>query len=239
MTVTPFYLPGGLDQKIVAAKIIKTVEAAKDFARLYGRQDCVLDVNARHTNTAVVRLSPTVAMSALPEHEGLLPRTTATGGYVEITLEPAKYFKVAVDELDIEPEKLAAEIGVAGGEAIVDEANTSWLTELVAHGTPQNLGETFGSGTTAAEIWAALVALDLPLQVAKFTKHTVLYIDPVPWARLLQAATLQTAVDPRVQAAILLGYEAVEVTPITGALAVQQHRACAAQAKRIIGVKRT
>lgn len=70
-------------------------------------------------------------------------------------------------------------------------------------------------------------------------EDNTLFIAPAAYARLLEGqATLRTTVDPRVQAAQLLGVASVLVAPLrdASALAVVAQAACAVQARRLTGI---
>lgn len=238
------YTDSSIDQKIVSRNILKTLKTARDFAA-YFASDFVTDVNAKHTSTAVVRLAPTVTLSDMPTdatRECLLPRTSATAAdSVEVTLTADKYFKVAVDELSTEPDQIAEEIGVAGAEAVVRYGNANLIAAMVSGGTPGYLGDTFDAATTADEVWAALTALFVGFAEDEVpVSGATLFVKPAVWARLTEGvATLRSSVDPRATAAGILGVARVEVTPITGALAIAAVETGAVQARRLIGVRTT
>jgi hypothetical protein len=232
------YKAGGIDQKAVAATMLSTSKSLKDFATKF-RSDFVADINAKRSSTAVVRLEPVVTLADTPaDRNGLLARTAATGGYVEVGLTADRYFKVAIDELDVEPAKQAAEIGTAGGKALVKEGNANLIAGCIAQGTKQYLGANLTKSTSGDTAWGALVDLLLPFAEAQFTEDVHLFVTPMLWSRLITGqATLKSAQDPRTTAKTLLGVASVEVVPMTGAIAIAAHGAAVAQARRLIGVK--
>lgn len=235
----PQYMAAGLDQKIVAARMLSYLKSKRDFGA-YFTTDLVADINAKHTSTAVIRKEPTVNLAPMPaDRDGLLPRTGTSSSFIEVTLTSDEYFKVGVDTLDIEPEKLAAELGVAGGKALLGALNADLLGTAGADGTQRYLGETFSATTTADEVWSQLVGLIVPFQEAEYTEGSRLFVAPAVWARLIEGqATLRTTVDPRAQAAQLLGVTSVDVTPVkAGKLAILAHADSLVQPRRIAGIR--
>lgn len=231
------YLAGGIDQKIVAASIVNTLKVTEDYSAFFNA-DFVADVNAQRTNTAVVRIAPSVSLATTTaDRDGLLARTAATGSYVEVALTADKYFKVAIDELDVQPEIQAQEIGAAGARAIAAYGNGVLIAAAVADGTDNYLGETFGSGTTGDEVWAALVDCQAAYAENGLTEDNTLFIAPAVWGTLLKdVGVLRVSVDARVQAANLLGVKRVIVAPITDALAVFAHSSGVVLARRLASV---
>lgn len=234
------YLDSGLSQKMVAAALVNNLKNVTDYVSFH-RSDVVFDLNSANTNTAVVRIQPTLSLSDTPDassRTSTIARTTATASSVEVTLTTDKYFNVAIDPLNIEPGKQATEIGAAGAVAVAKHSNATLLAAAVADGTDNYLGETFGSGTTGTEVWDKLVDLTTAFQTAELTEDNTLYIAPAVWGRLIKGVeTLRVGINPKEQAAVLLGVARVVVAPITGALAIVAHSSGLVGARRIASIK--
>jgi len=236
------YLADGINQKMVTAAVLDTLKSVNDFVS-YHRSDVVFDLNAANTNTAVVRVEPTVALVdtvAAADRTDLTPRSTASSTKVEVTLTTDKLFHVAIDPMDVSPGTQSTELGRAGGKSIAQHSNAVLLAAAVADGTENFLGETFGSGTTGTEAWDKLVDLYTAFQEAELTEDSTLYIAPAFYNTVVKdVATLRVGIDPRVQAATILGAKRVVVTPITGALAIAAHTSGLVGARRIASIRKT
>lgn len=234
------FLADGINQKIVAGAVVNNLKNVADYVS-YHRSDVVFDLNAADTNTAVVRIAPTLSLSDTPDSSSrtsTIARTTASSSKVEVTLTTDKYFNVAIDPMDVNPARQLTEIGEAGAVAIAKHSNATLLAAAVADGTDNYLGETFGSGTTGTEVWDKLVDLTTAFQTAELTEDNTLYIAPAVWGRLIKGVeTLRVGINPNEQAAVLLGVARVVVAPITGALAIVAHSSGLVGARRIASIK--
>lgn len=234
------YSDTALNQKMVTGALLNNLKNVPDYVS-YHRSDVVFDVNAANTNTAVVRIQPTLSLSNTPaanDRDNNIARTTATASNVEVTLTTDKYFNVAIDPLDVNPTRQFTEIGVAGSVAMGAHSNATLIAAAVADGTDNYLGETFGSGTTGTEVWDVLVDLTTAFQTAELTEDNTLYITPAVWGRLIKGVeTLRVGINPKEQAAVLLGVKRVVVAPLTGALAIVAHASGLVGARRIVSIK--
>lgn len=229
-----------LDQKVVAASMLSLVGGPTDLAADFSNQ-FVNAINAQRTSTAVVRLAPTVTMANTPaSRDGLLPRTGATAGTVEVTLQEDKYFKVGIDTLGVLPAQTAREVGIAGGQELIRVGNANLLSQIEAQGTAVPIGQTFGTSTTSDEVWGALVDLVTEFQEKGYTEDYVLHVRSVVWARLIRdMASLRGQGDPRKVAADLLNIPTVRNVNLPTALAAISHRGAVAQAKVLSDVDQT
>lgn len=229
------YKAQGIDQKLVAANVLSNLKSARDYASLFNNE-AVVELG-KSTSTMVVRTKPVVTLAATPaDRDGLLPRTSAASNKIEVSLDQDEYAKIAIDPLDVFPEKQSAEVGEAIAEAIITAGNADLLAELVANGTAAYLGETFTKTMSADKVWDAILN-ETANVVATFTGDFTMFVGASFWARLASgAAVLKSASDPRSQAVTLSGVQRLEVVPdaamaAAGALAVVAHRNAAVQGR--------
>lgn len=223
-----------IDTTVVAATILNLLNGENDLAAPFSNQ-FTAPINQQQTSSVLVRTKPSLSLTDMPaSRNGLLPRTDLTpGGFVEVGLDTDRYFKIGVDLQGVKPAQVSAEIGQAGAEAILAEANANLMSALVAQGTPVEYDEDAPGG-----YWGALLGLVTRQQEARYTSRFVLDITPSAWASFLSdPAVLRGNVDPRATAAQLLGVSAVRVAPIDGAVAILSHVDAVAHAKVLSGIR--
>jgi hypothetical protein len=225
-----------IDHKIVAATMFNILKTAVDFGADYSTE-FTAPINGQRTSSVLVRTKPSLSLSDVPAvRDGLLARTSITGGSVEVHLKDDKYFKVAVDDQGVLPGQVETEIGTAGAEAIASYGNAELLETLQSVGTAVPF--VFDADTTAQEVWTALLAQKTAYTKAGYTNSVILYIDAEVWNTLIGGiASLGTAVNAQERAAQLLGVDKVYEVNLTEAHAVFAHRGSVAQAKVLSGIR--
>jgi hypothetical protein len=221
------YKAQGIDQKLVAASVLSNLKAVSSYAIDFSNEQ-VVELGKR-TSTIVIRNRPVVTLVATPAvRDGLLPRTSAAAGFVEVSLSEDVYAKLAIDPLDVEPARQSTELGQAIAEASIAVSNADLLATLVTGGTKSYLGEIFTKTSTPDVVWNAVLAA-VANPVATYTPNFTLYVGASFWGRLASgSAALRQSVDPKAQALALSGVQRIRVVPdaimtAAGALAIVAH----------------
>lgn len=225
-----------LDHNLVIAGVLSVTKNALDLTADGAASAISSALSNQETTEVTVFLEPTVEFADSPSDLGGAWAATAVvaGGPVKLKVPHDIYVKIPRDKLGVKPAEAATALGRAIGKALLKKGNANLTDTIAAQGTEIRLTKNFAN-LTADDVWNSLVKTgvefesDAEIDPADIT----LYVSSVAFAKVLEGrSTLAVGIDPRVQAANLLGFGKIRTVKLPeGVVAEAFHPAVVATPK--------